>query len=253
MPATSATIRAELVEALRLDLVGPDNGHPFAHELLPESPRRWYLTGFLVPCGAPEEQRADIQANEELDAGGDIDGDDADPPDRAAAKTRFLPSSLGLSVLIPPGVTSLQARVVFGDYEWEKADGGEPATDAPAESSEADAATPASSYRGGYRRGPRDESVPLPLPVPGGKPERIHVPNSRGLLLVVTCRPLPDTGELPSGTRSVAVFLVNEREPDPDHGYRAFAFQAGLILTAAESFVARPDLRGCGLGECTAE
>jgi hypothetical protein len=140
MPATSASIRAELVEALRLDLVGPDNGHTFAHELLPESPRRWYLTGFLVPCDAPEEQRADIQANEELDAGGDIDGDDAGPPDRAAAKTSFLPSSLGLSVLVPPGVTSLQARVVFGDYEWEKADGGEPATDAPAESSEGDAA-----------------------------------------------------------------------------------------------------------------
>jgi hypothetical protein len=53
MPCTSADIRAELVEALRLDLVGPDNDHAFAHELLLESPRRWYLSGFLVPRPAP--------------------------------------------------------------------------------------------------------------------------------------------------------------------------------------------------------
>ena len=53
----STLVRAGLVEALRLDLVGPDNDHIFAHELLPESPTRWYLTGFLVPRHAPEEQR----------------------------------------------------------------------------------------------------------------------------------------------------------------------------------------------------
>ncbi len=113
MPATSAQIRDELLEALRLDLVGPDNDHAFAHELLPDSPRRWYLTGFLVPRGAPEEQRTDAQANEEVDAGGDIDGDDTAPPDRAAAKKSYLPSSLGLSVLVAPGIESLVARVTM--------------------------------------------------------------------------------------------------------------------------------------------
>ncbi len=40
MPANSAQVRAELLEALRLDLVGPENEHAFAHELLPDSPRR---------------------------------------------------------------------------------------------------------------------------------------------------------------------------------------------------------------------
>lgn len=250
MPATSATIRAELVEALRLDLVGPDNDHAFANELLPESPRRWYLTGFLVPIGAPEEQRTDAQAIEELDAGGDIDGDDAGPPDRGAAKKSFLPSSLGLSVLIPPAVSSLQVRVVFGDYDWEKGDDEEPGTDAPMETPDTDTG---GGRRGGYRRIPRDESVDVTLPLAGSGPERVPVPNSQGLLLVVTCRTVPDTGELPSGTRSVSVFLVNEREPDPERGYRRFVFQTGLVLTAAEPLVARPDLRGCGNGECTAE
>jgi len=39
----SEQIRARLVESLRLDLVGPTNDHAFATELLPASPRRWYL------------------------------------------------------------------------------------------------------------------------------------------------------------------------------------------------------------------
>ena len=161
MPCTSADIRAELVEALKLDLVGPDNDHAFAHELLPESPRRWYLTGFLVPCRAPEEQRTDLQANEEIDfVGDDVNGDDAGPPDRGAAKKSFLPSSLGLSVLVPPGVTTLEARVVFGDYEWEKAAIEEAAPATPAEPSDEEIPVATGSiHRGGYRRNPRDEAV----------------------------------------------------------------------------------------------
>ncbi len=61
MPSQSQSIviRAELVEAVRLDLVGPDNEHAFANELLPEPPSRWYLTGYLVPKDAPDEQRID--------------------------------------------------------------------------------------------------------------------------------------------------------------------------------------------------
>ncbi len=54
---TSSEIRSEVVQALRLDLIGPDNNHAFAHELLPEPPSRLYLTGYLVPRSAPERQR----------------------------------------------------------------------------------------------------------------------------------------------------------------------------------------------------
>src|SRR5215213_4897033 len=101
--ATSESIRRELVEALRLDLVGPRNDHAFARELLRESPTRWYLTGFLVPSGAPVEQRTDETANEEIDSAGEGEAtDDATQPDRAAARKTFLPSSMGLSVLVGP-------------------------------------------------------------------------------------------------------------------------------------------------------
>jgi len=41
MTASPVNVRTELVEALQLNLVGPGNNHPFAHELLPEPPTRW--------------------------------------------------------------------------------------------------------------------------------------------------------------------------------------------------------------------
>ncbi len=40
---TSAEFRAKLVDALKIDLIGAWPGHPFANELLLESPTRWYL------------------------------------------------------------------------------------------------------------------------------------------------------------------------------------------------------------------
>ncbi|MEI6395276.1 MAG: hypothetical protein WCT12_29740, partial [Verrucomicrobiota bacterium] len=58
-PATSPAVRSELVGAVKLDLVGPDNDHAFAHELLPDAPSRWYLSGFLVPSEAPADQKTD--------------------------------------------------------------------------------------------------------------------------------------------------------------------------------------------------
>jgi len=87
-------VRAEWVEALKLDLVGPDNPHAFAHELLPDPPSRWYLTGFLVPSEAPVEQKSDETSSDEIDSGGDTEGsDDAGPRSvkpSARQKSKFL-------------------------------------------------------------------------------------------------------------------------------------------------------------------
>ena len=47
-------VRSQLVDALRLDLVGPDNGSDLEAEILPQAPFRWYLTGFLVHLEAGE-------------------------------------------------------------------------------------------------------------------------------------------------------------------------------------------------------
>ena len=64
---TSAQVREHLVDALRLDTVGPDPvrdlGDP--EEVLVQSPSRWYLTGFLVPWDAGENQRAEETSTDE--------------------------------------------------------------------------------------------------------------------------------------------------------------------------------------------
>jgi hypothetical protein len=94
-----AEVRGQLVKALRLDLVGPDNGSVLEAEILPQAPSRWYLSGFLVPLEAGESQKSDETANDDLEsptAGGDATDDDTttEPP---AARRAFFPSSIGLS------------------------------------------------------------------------------------------------------------------------------------------------------------
>jgi hypothetical protein len=39
---TAVNVRKELIDALRLDLVGPDQGPGTPNEFLPQAPSRWY-------------------------------------------------------------------------------------------------------------------------------------------------------------------------------------------------------------------
>lgn len=98
--ATSAEIRSKLVEALKLDLVGPDNAHPFAHEILPQSPRRWYLAGFLVPKAAPKEAKRSKDDEDEGEQGFEKDGDDQSDAQDKVNEVSLLPASIGLSVMV---------------------------------------------------------------------------------------------------------------------------------------------------------
>lgn len=266
-PPISAEVRAKLVEALKLDLVGPWPGHPFASELLPETPTRWYLTGYLVPEAAPVEHKSDAEAKDELDAGGEGGGmDDGGTPDKAPPPS-LLPSSMGLSVLVPAGVAKLHAEINWGDYHWEDPtkESEEPedqglglkeeikpeAYEIPESSAAALQDEPASKDEKaapppkGYRRSARCETVEVTLPAEDGKPAQIPVANSGGLRLVCTVRPVSQDSHnrLPKGTRAVCVFLVNGRPP-ADRAYHANAFQAQLQLSCDAGFVPRPDLRG---------
>ncbi len=103
-PATSADARARLVEALKLDLVGPWAGHDLEDERLPGwvRPSNWYLTGFLIPSGTPPEQSADPDEDDDMGAESRSRRDSAreSNEERKAAKKGFFPSSMGLSFLV---------------------------------------------------------------------------------------------------------------------------------------------------------
>ncbi|MDA0841195.1 MAG: DISARM system helicase DrmA [Planctomycetota bacterium] len=262
MTKTSVEIRSDLVETLRLDLIGPDNDHPFAEELLPEPPQRWYLTGFLLPTDAPISQSFDATSTEDLDAAESGGTDDGTEPDKGAASSKnhqsLLPSSMGLSVLVSAETKELKATVAWGDYDWESSEdeaepgSGEKDTSAenqdpqPTEEGDTGSKNQAKALKG-WRRTPNTrEEIVIPLPEPGDAPSWTEVPASNGLRLLPTVR-YASTKGLPEGTKSVSVFLVNARASFDDQAYRAYIFQASLELNCREGFVARPDPRGWNL------
>jgi hypothetical protein len=66
---------------------------------------------------AQEETETDVEELVEEGAGGAA-GDDG-PPEAPSAKRRFLPSSIGLTVLLPPNVREIEAHLSWGDYRTE--------------------------------------------------------------------------------------------------------------------------------------
>lgn len=252
---TSTSVRQSIMDAIRLDLIGPDNRHAFARELLPESPSRWYLAGYLIPTDAPAEQKSDEESADEIDSGADGSAtDDGQAPDRDAARKRLLPSSLGISVLVSAETHHLEVRVSWGDYAYVGgADSSGHEDAASKESEDAVPTEPATAVppRKGYQRTPRDVNVKLDLPEADQPARETPVPGSGGLVLVATVRRMALSAEgtrlLAAGTQSVSVFLVNRRTPNPDRVYPTCVFQATLELGCVTGFVARPDLRGSGV------
>ncbi len=222
-------VREELIDALQLDLIGPTGPLGNHKEVLTQTPSRWYVTGFLVPTDADEEQRCDPTNNDDLDQAAEPAGiDDDASPEKAAARRSYLPSSMGISVLLPAGVHELDAIVRYGEYlRVEQVEG----------------------YTGPphWQRIPREEVVPLRIGKATRGNEVVPVPNSRGVELVWSVRAVPDAdveGGLPKGTRSLSLFVVNRRKAAPDDVRdEGFIFQVELEVQSEKSFIARPNLR----------
>ncbi len=240
MPANSLEVRARLVEALKLDLVGPWAGHALAEERLQgwERPSNWYLTGFLIPSGTAPEKSAD--ADEDDDMGGEIPESaglaEESNEERKAAKKGFFPSSMGLSFLVPKEASALAVTVRWGDYEQMEIEGAD--------------AKPLSVWQ----RRPREAVVSAPLT--GATQPVVHnVPDSGGLQLHVVERLVSAQdleGHLAQGTRSISIFLVNHRAPAVEEKVQpdlVYAFQPELEVRSDRPFVPRPDLRGARAGE----
>ncbi len=228
--------RAHLVRALEADLIGPfrrglalPDGTPSdgmdSVEELELPPSRWYLTGYLAPEAGrvPEED----EGPEELGAGDDESEEEGGNPEPEPKRRNILPASMGLSVFVPPGTTTLRATVRYADYQ--RVDEDPPRRD---------------KKRKIWKR------VPMPpvsqsLDLLSGElsGDGVAVPNSRGLCLVGQVQPLDGVRGIAPGTLAVTVFLVNQRAPETQKGYadEAFVFQVELELECPAGFVARPD------------
>ena len=225
----STEVRTDLIQALRLDLVGPgvDLGQP--EETLETHPSRWYLTGFLAPLGADLSQRSDEEAPEDMEEVSERQGLDDDAiTDRTAAKARPFPSSMGLSFLVGPEAKTLKATVRWGDYE------------------------PSQDRGNFWKRTPHEVLRTVTIPAENtSSPEETDISGSRGLRLSLSTRRLrteflPQDHPYTEGTRSVSLFIVNRRNPEKLDSLKdkAFAFQMELGVELEEGFVPRRDLAG---------
>ncbi len=228
---SSLEVRDRLIEALRLDLVGPRDAHALAAERLPGwvRPSNWYLTGFLIPTGTAPEKGADADENEDFDLVPDSAGlPEESNEERKAAKKGYFPSSMGLSFLVPKEARELAVTVRWGDYIPQEIPGEDGKT------------VPV------WQRIARAAHVAVVL-MSAADPCPLKVADSGGLELQVLERPVTSdelASRLPAGSRSVSIFLVNRRTPDESHPDCAYAFQAEIEVRSDPPFVPRPDLRG---------
>ena len=166
----STGARHSLIDALRLDLIGPrTQDTALQHERLPQAPSRWYLTGFLVPTDAPDEQRAQDSEEEFDEPTEPFQGsDDSSTPDRSSGKRNFLPSSMGLSILVDDETERLDILVSWGDYSPEPSEaygtaGVQSTPSADTEKRDAPDGDPAPRRFSPWIRNPRQELVTLNL------------------------------------------------------------------------------------------
>ncbi len=266
-PLQPVEIRASLVRTFRRDLIGPNptsEDADLATERLNENPSRWYLAGFLAPAegdmsmdardesddpSAQEERENQADLVEEAGAGGAVG--DQDQPDPPSSRRRFLPSSIGLTVLLPPAVTEIEAKVTWGDYLTE------PPLPETILIGEDEIGEDGKSKRRSlpdveWVRSPRERS--LRLRVPEGRGEPLVLPESaaaqrRGGGLQLETHARLFTYSTPEGSteqvRAVTVFLVNRRATTRRrYADVTFAFQARLELICLAGFHPRTDLSG---------
>ena len=247
----SASVRRYLTDALRIDLIGPrpePEDAALQHERLPQAPSHWYLTGFLVPSGAPAEQRArDVE--EEFDEPTEPlhRGDDSNIPDRGSSKRNFFPSSIGLSVLVDNATESLDVEVSWGDYAPQPSES--QSTSSAEDDGQGESRTYTSRRRiSSWNRNPRIEQVAVSLAaIPEGESRAFPVLNSNGLEVVCLSRTtLVRTFEREFNVRAVSIFVVNRRRPMEDRNREdeGFVFQVEMSVEADYPFVSHPNPRG---------
>ena len=231
----SARVRAELLTGLRYELIGPDSRdpEPWKNEELPayDRPTKRYLAGYLVPAYLPQDE-ADLDDREDESLGGiEADGSDGEALADKVTRPSTLPSSMGLSVLLPSEVHQLRTVLEWGSYELRDAEG------------QIDKQGRQIQH---WCRTQHRAEVEVPVT---GHGKRVKVADS-GLEVRSTVRPVGSWQRLgyPAGTKAVTVFVTNNHGETAvghesfDHA-TTYQVSAALLLPDGQSFIARRDPR----------
>lgn len=228
---STGDVRAQLVEALEADLIGPfypeDHEGP-TDEVLPLPPSRWYLTGFLAPQSDPDTY--DPTSQEELGAGPDEDeeesaGDEPEPKQ----KHRFQ-SSMGMSVLLPPprdDPETIRVSLEFAEYVKE-------AREVPGKR----------RPRTVWRRVPQPRKTVGLTVTAEAVGKGVMVPDSPGIWVMGKLETAEAPG-LDEGTRALSLFVVNRRAVDGKPPFdEQYIFQVAMQVEYERGLVARPNRQG---------
>jgi hypothetical protein len=209
--------RQILVDALRDELLGPEGG---PDEILDQQPSGRYLLGRLAPAGVS----VGAEDDEGLGGLGGEGGDDGDAGPDSPISASMNPSSIGVSFVVLPGVSTLEVSLSWGDYM--KIDVADHAVDD--DSAEAVTfeegidddleETPSGSAQHRFqKRAPRARYKRIPKTHPSvvvAVDEHGYVPlegdETYGVHLFHTSRVLTD------GSRAMSIFLVNKRPAPVD-------------------------------------
>jgi hypothetical protein len=230
MANSPSDLRERLVRALEADLIGPFDPET-GEEVLRLPPSRWYLTGFLAPQGGrePEDpQEQDPTGEEDFSAEVEHDEESGGTERETEPKQKNrLPASMGLSVLLPPGPLSDTVRVRVGWAEYEPED------------REREGRRPERVWRR-VARTPVIRELPL-------DPARIAAGVAVTEDGVYLAGKVETVGLPEPGTRALALFVVNGREPlaNGPQDERCL-FQVSLEISCAGGIVARPTRTGGG-------
>ena len=261
---TSAQVRDEILDAFRMDVVGPDtrpayhDDHMSNFEVITSThPSSFYLIGYLTPAegstaalpgnDAPEIQHP-LPSMEDDDEHGAAGGEDSDGGNETRQLKRLDPTSLGLTAFVAPDCPYIDVALRYADYHAQPL-----IPEAVLEGTSKDAPKDIS-----WHRKPRfvkrridastladalDAREGLPIPLLDTETSQrkggclhLHVMVQRVDLL----RP-----EGPIDGLSVTIFVVNCRPESQRFRDVSNVFQVGLELKAGgEGFIGNPDMSG---------
>lgn len=236
-------------------------------------PSQWYLTGFLRPAdsyeqaplvGGPASELSESDGEDEMQDVRDeglAEGSDTlfgapdagnDEASESATRRSFLPSSLGLSVIVPMDAKSVEVMVDWGDYRPvppipENVLVLQPFTEPTPEEKAAEYA------QREWHRVPRHELLTVAIEnLDHGSKKEIIVPSSGpvsgasggSLMLHVLGRAtkLPALDGKQKAVRFLSIFLVNRRaKVQPRHADTVNAYQVKLTVKCSAGFVPMED------------
>lgn len=110
-----ANVRQKIIEALRDDLMGPNEGE----EILDENPKYAYLVGVLAPKADGQvsvENEQEVDEDIAYEDGSDFTAGEEDDNEPISVSSFDMPSSIGISFYVETSLPSINLEVRWGDY-----------------------------------------------------------------------------------------------------------------------------------------